>query len=184
MFILFAVLLTGCGQGAPVPTPTATPEPSPTLVQMPTATPLSGSDRRFSECLASLVAPTLTRVMDDHKGLIYAWDEDIEEIRLWLERLEADADEARETLQKECPLPDNADWRQTRELLVESMRDFSSGASRIHYEFTVDTLMESDHRFEPETARYNEGIGTLNNAMQQYEEAVVLLRSLTASGTE
>lgn len=118
----------------------------------------------------------LTRVEDDHKGLIYAWDQNIEEVRLWLERLETDADEARETLERECPLPDNPHWREGRDLVIESMREFSTGASQLYYEFTLDTLLESDHKFEPGSPRYGEGIGSLNNALRLHNEAVDLLR--------
>jgi len=135
------------------------------------------------ECVAYVVEPLLTRVEDDNRGYIYAWDEDINEIRLWLERLETDADEAREALQRECPLPDNPAWREGRDLMIESMREFSKGASQLHWEFTQDTLWESDHQFEPGSGRYNEGIGTVNNAVRLHDEALRLWRSSTPIST-
>lgn len=113
VLMVAGVFLTACGQGTPIPEPTSTviPMPSPTPTPVPTPTPLSAYDDRFAHCYDSQVVPSLRRMQDDLGGIEYAWSEEPAELRDWLNRLQDDANAVSEELRKECPIPDNPEWR-------------------------------------------------------------------------
>jgi hypothetical protein len=172
---VLAVCLAACAQPTPSPSPSPSPTTPPTLTPGPTQSPTSRSDERFKQCFVDEVLPPLNAVADDMTGFDYAWRQDINELLNWLERLERDADETREHLQMDCALPNDPQLRQARELLIDSMREYSTGAARIRFAFTEDTLLDPDHDFEPGDDAYAEGFQHLQGAADLLHTATQII---------
>jgi|GEM_PF-5702721 len=170
------IFLTACGQGTPMPTPTSTPMPAPTLtpILVPTPTPLSVYDERFVDCYDDQVLPFLRRVGDDLKGVQYAL-ENRTELATWLERLRADADVVQELLMKECPLPDNPNWRESRLLMKEAMGEFRSGTASMLIAMMASGTSNLDEMPEHVLSEFKGGVAHINKGVELLDEALELL---------